>query len=231
MRGRAFVALVLIARTQPAHVHVTGSTEELLQVLVFGTHLLAEVSGGRDQFVALQLGVVGLQVGIAERRHAHQTRLDGGSGLRAPVAGDGEPRQSLPGPFGRGGRRPPGAFDGLSAGGAEGASAELLHGLGQHGVPAHCGSGLEGLPALRAAVGAVPPALVVPVIRDAGRAVTVPARDGGGVGGQIQTHGAVKLLLCPHSTAHDLNQKTALQSVLHTLGNWCTGVSSRTGTG
>lgn len=200
------MALVLVAGTQPAHVHLTGAAEELLQVLVLGADLLAQVTGGRDQLVVLQLllCIMRLQVSLAERCHAHQTRLHGRSGLRAAVTGHRRTWQLFRCRFApcartlrRSGRCAPGALDGLSPSGAEGPSAELPHGFGQHGVPAESGTRVKGLPAFWAAVGAVFPPFIVPVICDAGRAVTVATRDGHGVRGQIQTDGAVKLLLRP----------------------------------
>lgn len=48
--------------------------------------------------------------------------------------------------------------------------------------------------------------ILAPVILDAGHAVAVPTGDGDWIIGEIQAHGAVKLLLCPQFTTHGDNK-------------------------
>jgi len=207
--GHALVALVLVAGAKPAHEHPALAAVELLQVLVLRADLLRQVGGGRDQLVRLQglLGGVGLQVRGAERAHARQAALD-----RRPLRPLAHVARHLRrgeggGGGGRGGGLPFGSGRGASVAhglphvGRAGPFAELLHGLGQHGVPGQGGLGVEGLPALGAAVAPLG-VLLAPVVLDAAHAVAVAAGDGGRVVGEVQTHRAVELLLGPQFGAH-----------------------------
>lgn len=76
--GHTLVAFVHVAGAQPADEHLALATVELLQVLVLGADLLSQVARWWDQLMLLQglLGLVGLQVGLAEGAHTHQAALD-----------------------------------------------------------------------------------------------------------------------------------------------------------
>lgn len=81
------------------------------------------------------------------------------------------------------------------------AFAQLLNSFSQHGVPGQGGLGAEGLTALGAAVDPLG-VILAPVVLDAGHAVAVPTGDGDWIIWEIQTHRAVKLLLCPQFPTH-----------------------------
>lgn len=200
--GHALVAFVLVAGAQPAHEHLAVAAEELLQVLVLDADLLGQVAGGRDELVLPQglLGLVGLQVGLAVRRHAHQAALDGLSLL--PLAHVARHRRRGELRLGSGGGgAPAGAPRGLAAVRFEGVFAELLHGPCQHGVPGQGGLGAESLAALRAAVDPFG-VILAPVVLDAAHAIAMPTGDGDGIVGELQTHRTVELLLCPQFSTH-----------------------------
>lgn len=79
--------------------------------------------------------------------------------------------------------------------------AELLYGLSQHGVPGQGGLWAEGLTTLWAAVDPLG-IVLAPVVLDATHAVAVPTGDGDRIIWEVQTHGAVKLFLCPQFSTH-----------------------------
>lgn len=75
------MVFVLIAGAQPADKHLALATEELLQVLVLGADLLRQIAGRRYELMLLErlLGLVRLQVGLAEGAHARQAAFHGGT--------------------------------------------------------------------------------------------------------------------------------------------------------
>lgn len=197
------MAFVLVAGAQPADEHLTLAAEELLQVLVLGADLLSQVAGGRDELMLLQglLGLMGLQVGLAVRAHAHQAAFDRPPPLSfANVASHRRGGELL---FGsrRGGCKATGASQRLTHVSFEGPFAELFHSLSQHGVPGQGGLRAEGLAALGATVDPFG-VVFAPVVLDAGHAVAVSTGDGDRIIWEFQTHGAVKLLFCPQFGAH-----------------------------
>lgn len=136
-------------------------------------------------------------MGLAVGAHTHQAALDCSSFfIFAHVTW-----------YDRGGKLLFGESHGLTHFRFEGSFAELLHSLCQHGVPGQGGLGAEGLTALGAAVDPFG-VIFSPVVLNAGHAVAVTARDGDRIIWQIQTHGAVKLLLCPQLCTHNaVNEK------------------------
>lgn len=194
------MVLVLVAGAQPADEHLAVAAEELLHVLVLRADLLRQVADGRDELVLLEglLGLVGPQVLLAEGAHARQAAPHRRALLLlAHVAQHG--RRGQPG-FG-GGSNAPCAPDRVPHRGVEGSLPQLLHCLGQHGVSGQRGLGAEGLAALGAAVDPFG-VILGPEVPDACHAVAVSAGDGDRVVGQVQTHGAVKLLLRPQLGTH-----------------------------
>lgn len=200
--GHTLMAFVLVAGAQPAHEHLAVAAEELLQVLVLDADLLGQVAGGCDELVLPQglLGLVGLQVDLAVRRHAHQAALDGLSLLPLAHVACHRRRGELRLGFGGGGA-PAGASCGLAAIRFEGVFAELFHSPCQHGVPGQGRLGAESLAALGAAVDPFG-VILAPVVLDAAHAIAMPTGDGDRIVGELQTHRTVELLLCPQFSTH-----------------------------
>lgn len=200
------MTFVLVAGAEPADEHLALAAAELLQVLVLGADLLGQIACGRDELMLIQglLRLVRLQVGFAVGAHTHQAALHCCSLLSfAHVTWHCRGGQ-LPFGFGFRGGSPTGAPHRLTHIRNMDSLAKLLHSISQHSVPGKGGLRAEGLAALGAAVD---PFGVVfgPVILDAAHAVTVPTGDGNWIIGEVQAHGAVKLLLCPQLTTHGGN--------------------------
>lgn len=165
---------------------------------MLGADLLCQIAGRRDELMLLErlLGLVGLQVGLAEGAHTHQAALQGNTPLPlAHVAQNG-----CGGQLGFRGQ-PASASDRIPHLWFTGPFAELLHSLGQHGVSGQGGLGTEGLTTLGAAVNAFG-VILGPEVLNAGHAVAVSTGYSDRIIWEIQTHGTVKLLLRPQLPTH-----------------------------
>ena len=175
------VTVVCVHDTLQADDLLVRAAEHLQQLVVLLADLVLELGAGVHQLVPLgrvQLLVaveVALAVGVqAHQAGPHRLELVAVAHAALHVVRAGHRQRRVRGLLPR--------------------VLQLLHHLGQHGVPAQHGPRGERLPALGAAVH---PSLVllVPAALDAAGAVAVSAGEGDGVPQQIQTHRTAELVL------------------------------------